>query len=107
MLSNPWVISIVGGVIASIIGGVILGAIGRLDGGQVSPTPLVVLGRLALFSFASAVMIGVIFGPLIPAGALNIGGMEGLDPILRVLGLIFGEVGLFLGIFFGIEIVKM
>ncbi len=106
MFENAWFISIVSGVISTIIGGVVLHAMGRFTGPSRVDNVGVLLLRLSIFGIFTVVIFAIIFGDeAIPPGGLSFG-MPGVDPIIRGLLFIFGEILFLFEIVLGIEIFR-
>jgi len=102
-MDNPWVISIVGGLIASILGGLVLAVAGRLRCGGPAQAAMTIV-KLALFALETTIITAVVFA-LPPPHTFDFG-VEGLDLIVRLLLVVIGGGAFFLQIFFGINIFR-
>lgn len=103
MIENPWVIAIVAGIISTIIGGIVLGRMGKFSSYHVGAVPLVLVSRLCLWGVVSIIFFAMLFGTIIPPGEFSFG-MNGIDPIIRILLFIFAEVATFSSIVLKIDI---
>jgi hypothetical protein len=107
IFSNPWTVAIVGGLASTVLGGLALAALRyRERSAYGAHAPLLGIGtviaiaRLALFGALSVAFIGVVLssGPLTPES------LREWDHIIRLLLIIFAELGLYILFVIGITL---
>lgn len=105
-MDNPWVVSIVGGIVSTIIGGLILSFIRGYGGFPISLFQIATLFRACMFGLVTAALVFIFltdtFGIV---ESLSILGAFGT--ILRIGGFLLLEIAGFAAIILGLDISKL